>query len=121
MAGLRQFETGDELLVRSDAYEHGLFVIGGQASMPEALRLLRLLHRRSSAPILVWRGRAPCAAWLNASADMWLPRSASLHDLAAAILALERRMAPPAAPVDRPWRLQAGARLLARPTAIELS
>jgi DNA-binding response OmpR family regulator len=116
----RRFETGDELLVRSDAYEHGLFVIGGQASMPEALRLLRLLHRRTRAPILVWQGRAPCAAWLNAGADMWLPRSANLHDLAAAILALERRIAAPsaadsAAPVDRPWRLQADARLLCTP------
>jgi DNA-binding response OmpR family regulator len=122
----RQFETGDELLVRSDAYEHGLFVIGGQASMPEALRLLRLLHRRSRAPILVWQGRAPCAAWLNAGADMWLPRSASLDDLAAAILALERRISAPAADastalVERPWRLQAEACLLYAPDGHRIS
>jgi DNA-binding response OmpR family regulator len=94
---------------------------GGQgfsAPMPESLALVRLLHRRTKAAILAWRAQAPCAAWLDAGADMWLPRSASVEDLAASIRALGRRMPVQAASssgLDRTWRLHSSARLLQTP------
>ncbi len=115
---LHLFDSGDDLLVSTNAYEHDLFLIGANASMPEAIALVRLLRRRSLAPILAWKARAPCAAWLDAGADFWLPRSASVDDLVAAIRALERRMSRQggtSAPPDLTWRLHIHARLLLTP------
>lgn len=117
------FDDGDELLVSPNAYEHDLFVIGGGVPVRESIGLVRLLNRRSKAPILAWKARAPCAAWLDAGADMWLPLSASVDDLVAAIRALGRRMPlqdGAAVVLDRTWRLHVGARQLLTPSGQQI-
>lgn len=120
---IRQFDDGDELLVSPNAYEHDLFVIGSGVPMRESIGLVTLLNRRSKAPILAWKARAPCASWLDAGADMWLPLSATVDDLVAAIRALGRRISLQggASPVvDRTWRLHVGARQLLTPAGQQI-
>src|SRR4051812_39627529 len=112
------FPDTDAFLATPGCYEHDFFVVGDDLSLREGVDFVRLLKRRSSAGLVAWRTRAPAAAWLDAGADLWLPRSATLHDLAAAVRAVKRRLSaapPPFLAVQRPWRLERAAKRLQTP------
>jgi two-component system, OmpR family, response regulator len=119
----------DALLISGKAYEHQLYIVGGDLGGRDGIALIHLLRRRTQAAVLVWRGRAPCAAWLDAGADLWLPKAATEVDLEAAVRAIARRIdsafAPqPSAPIGKAaWRLDRQRERLRAPsgTSIALS
>ena len=125
----RAFASVSDLLSDSDPYAYSIYVVDGCLGMHDGLSLVRLLRRRSTAPIVAWRGRAPGAAWLDAGADVWLPITSGDVDLLAAVRALHRRVyafgsgAVLALPSSDTWRLDTEAERLMPPTGepIQLS
>jgi two-component system OmpR family response regulator len=117
------FADGDLFLGSDGCYEHDLYVLGGEMPLQDGIALSRLIRRRTSAGLLAWRTRAPAASWLDAGADLWLPRPASLEDLFAGIRAIRRRIRPAATspPVGAAaWRLDRGGKRLHTPLGVAI-
>ena len=115
------FADADAFLASPRCYEHGFMVVGGEFSLRDGVALVRLVRRRSSAGLVAWRTRAPAAAWLDAGADLWLPRSSTLQDLAAAVRAVQRRHPAgllPSPVAQRAWRLEHATKRLHTPMGI---
>jgi two-component system OmpR family response regulator len=117
------FADSDALLVSGGPYGHELYLVGGDLGAVDGTSLIRLLRRRTAAGILAWRARAPCAAWLDAGADIWLATSSREADLQASVRAVYRRCAQSsqsviAAPV---WRLDRSAGCLWTPGGTPIS
>jgi two-component system OmpR family response regulator len=86
------FGDADALLASPGCYAYEFHVVGGDMRVLDGLALVRLLRRRSCGGLIAWRARAPASGWLDAGADLWLPRSATLADLCAAVRAVQRRL-----------------------------
>lgn len=121
-AGLsvERFADGDLFLTSPHAYEHSAFVLGEGVPGVATLHLLRLIRRRSEAPVILLADPAPSSrgidAALAAGADMVLQRPTAPSTVEAGLAAIRRRIAG----TGVGWNLDASRRCIRAPNGIEV-
>lgn len=111
-----RFEDSDDFLLSAEPHQWGAYVVEAEQRGVSGLDLLRLLRRRSQAPLLLLSAspQADFVAGLKAGADMVLALDAPRTHLAVALTAVERRSLAPRA-LDQAWTLDLQRGLLLAP------
>lgn len=122
---VRHFTSSSDFLADHDAFDFEFYVLDLGLPGVDGLELIRILRRRTSVGILVVSGRlAPDVfdSVIIAGADMYLAKPVRFEQVALAVRAVHRRIAPSseAAPM---WRLDRRASELIAPdgTRVDLS
>ncbi len=117
-----RFQDSDAFLLSEAPYGYAAYVIEMRQAGVSGLDLVRLVRRRSTAPVLVLSEEATAdfVAALNAGADMVLDAGLPPGHLEAALAALARRAAL-ARPIERDWQFRPAARRLQAPSGTDIA
>lgn len=117
-----RFADSDAFLLSEAPYGYAAYVIEMRQSGVAGLDLVRLVRRRSTAPVLVLTTAldADFVPALAAGADMVLDADAPRAHLDAALSALARRAAT-ARPMERDWQFRPSARRLLAPSGTDIA
>lgn len=108
------FEDSDDLLLSPLAFEYDLYVVQLQQPGVSGLDLLRLIRKRSQAPLVALGSTDDLVRALDTGADMLLPPSSDGAQVAAALRAVQRRVQAGQA-VEPAWVLDDARALLSAP------
>jgi two-component system, OmpR family, response regulator len=117
------FAQSTLFLANGSAYEFDLYVVDLSLPGVDGVELIKVIHLRTNAGVLVVSGRAApdvFSSVVKAGADMYLAKPANFEQVLLAIEAVHRRSGH-SVPAEAPWRLDRRAGDLLAPDGVGIS